>query len=83
MLRAGFRAIEDGVTSIETHFILQLYSALRTMVISRISHPAISLHQRRGTEVLILIPPVAGATSRAASTENTFIKTVEFLALFW
>jgi len=72
-LRAGPSAVEDCMTPIKTHLILQLLLPLGRLGIPRIRNPPISLHQRRRTQILVLIPPIAGATRRATSAENTFV----------
>lgn len=55
------------------------YSATSTH--SGVSHPPVSLHERSRSEVLILVPPVGRARRRAAGAENTFVETIEFLAV--
>lgn len=48
---------------------------------SRISNPSIGLHESGGTKVLVLIPPIGWTRCRATCAEDTFIQTVEFLAV--
>ena len=39
----------------------------------RVGNPAVSLHERRGAKVLVLVPPVARAARRAARAENALV----------
>lgn len=48
---------------------------------SRVRNPPIGLHERRRPEVLVLVPPVAGATGRAARAQDALVQPVELLAV--
>ncbi len=50
---------------------------------SRIRNPPICSHQRSGTEILVLVPPIAGARSAAACAQDTFVHPIKFLAILW
>jgi len=81
-LGAGSGTVENRMTPIQTHLVLQLLLPLSRLHIPRICDPAISLHQRGRAEVLVLVPPVTRATRRAARAEDAFIQTVELPAFF-
>lgn len=49
---------------------------------SRICNPPIRLHQRRRAEVLVLIPPITGATRRTACTQDTLVHPIELFPIF-
>ena len=74
-LGAGTRAVHDGVASVQREGVLQLGQALRE-VVSGVDHPAIGLHEDRGAQVLVSVPPVARAAGTAAGAENTLIEAV-------
>lgn len=74
------RAVEDGVAAVEREGVFQLLATLLALGVTRVSHPAVGLHEHRRTEVLVLVPPVRGARSRAASTQNALIQTVQTAA---
>lgn len=42
----------------------------------------VCLQQDSGTQVLVLIPPVAGAACAAASTQDAFVEPIKFAAIF-
>jgi hypothetical protein len=69
------------MASIQAELILQLLLPLLGRRIARIRDPPIRLHERRGPEVLVLVPPVGGARGGAACAEDAFVETVEFGAV--
>lgn len=50
------------------------------MRITRVSHPAVCLHQDSRAEVRIAIPPVRRAGCGAAGAQNAFVETVQVSA---
>lgn len=73
--------IENGVASVQTELVLQLLLPVRAVRISRVCNPPVRLHERRGPEVLVLVPPVARAARRAARTQDALVQPVELLAV--
>lgn len=71
----------DGVATVEREGVLESLATLRSELISAVNHPAVSLHQDGGSEVLIRVPPVRGARCRAAGTENALVETIQLLAV--
>ena len=47
----------------------------------RIGNPAICLHQRRRTEILVLVPPIRRTAGRTTGTKDTLVETIELLAV--
>jgi hypothetical protein len=70
------------VASVQAHAVVESILALGHLLVSRVGDPAVRLEKHGGAEVLLLVPPVGWARGRAAGTENTFVETVELLALF-
>lgn len=80
-LGAGPRAVKNGVASVHAHAVVQRGLALGGSLVTRVGQPAVGLEQDGGTEVLLAIPPVRGARGRAAGAEDTFVETVQLLAV--
>ncbi len=80
-LRAGLRAIQDGVAAIEPERILQEIEPLAGSFVARILQPAAGLQQCGGAEIAIAIPPIARAGGRAAGAQDAFVETIELLAV--
>jgi len=79
---ASFGAVEDRVASIDGVMILKFLHALFRLLIAGVDHPAISLHQHRGAQILVSVPPVGWAGSRTASAQNALVHSVQFGAIF-
>lgn len=47
----------------------------------RIRNPTIRLHQRRRSEILVLVPPIRRTTGRTTRTENAFVQPIQLLAV--
>jgi len=69
------------VAAVKREGVLEGLATLRAELISAVNHPAVSLHQDGGSEVLIRVPPVRGARCGAAGAENALVKTIELLAI--
>jgi len=82
-LGAGTGAIEDRVTPIQAHLILQLLLSLGTIRIPGVGYPSIRLHQGSGTEVFVLVPPIRWAGRGATRAQNAFVQSVELLTVVW
>lgn len=80
-LGAGPRAVHDGVAAVQREGVLQLGQALLREVVSGVDHPAVGLHEHGGPQVLVPVPPVAGAAGAAAGTEDALVQAVQFLPL--
>lgn len=59
-------SLEDGMASVQGKLVLELGLAFSRVGISGIGDPAVHLHEDGRAEVLVLVPPVRGARSRAA-----------------
>jgi len=77
------RTVEDGMTPVQAHFVLEHFFSLSSICIARVGNPAVGLHQGGRSEILVLVPPIRGTAGRATGAENTLVETVEFLAIFW
>ncbi len=75
------RAVEDGVTPVQTHAVVEHLLSLRVALVARVVEPAVGLQQDGWTEVLLAIPPVRGAGCGTAGAEDAFVETVELFAL--
>jgi hypothetical protein len=75
------RLDEHGVATVQREGVGELLQSLRLDRVPRVSDPAVRLHQHGGTEVLVLIPPVRRARSRAARAEDALVHAVELEAV--
>jgi hypothetical protein len=75
------RAVENGVASVQAHAVVEGVLALGLLLVTRVGDPAVRLEENGRSEVLLLVPPVGRARCRAAGAENTFVETVELLAV--
>ena len=75
------RAVENCVASIQAHAVVEGILALGLLLVTRVGDPAVRLEENGGSEVLLLVPPIGRARRRAAGAKNTFVKTVELLAV--
>lgn len=82
-LRARPRAVQNRVTPVQTHAVVEHLLALRFVLVAGVGEPAVGLEEDGGAEVFFAVPPVGGAGCRAASAEDAFIEPVEFFAVFW
>lgn len=81
-LGAGLCAVHDGVATVDGVLVLKLITTFSAELITRVSHPAVSLHEHSRAKVLVLVPPVRWAGGRAASTQDTFVQSIQLLAVF-
>ena|SRR5258706_9047814 len=80
-LRAGFRAVQDRVAAVQPERVLERIEPLSCRLVTRIVDPAISLEQRRRSQIAVGVPPVARARRRAAGAQDAFVKPVEPCAI--
>lgn len=80
-LRTRPRAIQNGMTSVQTHTVVQRLHPFGFMLIAAVCQPAVGLQQDGGTEVFFTVPPVGGAGGGAAGAEDAFVEAVELLAV--
>ena len=80
-LGAGLCAVHDGVATVDGVLVLKLITTFSAELITRVSHPAVSLHEHSRAKVLVLVPPVRWAGGRAASTQDTFVQSIQLLTV--
>src|SRR5208337_2246922 len=81
-LWAGPGAVHDRVTAIEAERVIEPIQALAGALIAAVGKPAVGLEQDRRAEILVLVPPVARARSRAAEAQNAFPLPIELGPIF-
>lgn len=79
-LGASPRAVKDSVATVQREGVLELLATLSTMRITRVSHPAVCLHQDGRAKVRIAIPPVRRASRGTAGAQNALIQAVQVTA---
>jgi hypothetical protein len=70
------------MTPVQAHAVVERILSLSHLLVSAVGNPAVRLEQHSGTEVLFLVPPVAGARGGAACAQDAFVEAVELLAVF-
>ena len=80
-LRTRPRAIQNGMTSVQTHTVVQRLHPFGFMLIAAVCQPPVGLQQDGGTEIFFTVPPVGGAGGGAAGTEDAFVEAIELLAV--
>lgn len=80
-LRTCPRAVENSVTSVQTHAVIQSCLTFFLLLITGICKPSVTLQQDSWSQVLLTVPPVGGARCRAACAENTFVKSIKLLTI--
>ena len=80
-LRAGPRAVHDGVAAVQLERVFQVVQALAGVLVARVGDPAVGLQQDGRAQVLVAVPPVAGAAGRAAGAQDALVQAVELLAV--
>src|SRR3954465_14546593 len=83
ILGTRFRAVHDGVTSIELERIFKRIQSLTRRLITRIDDPTISSQQCRRSKIAVAIPPIAGTRGRAACTENARRGPIDFFLILF
>src|SRR5271155_5608220 len=70
ILRAGLGAIHDGMAAVQPKRVLEKVETLAGRLVAAIDDPAIGRQQRRGTQVALAVPPIAGAACGAAGAQD-------------
>lgn len=87
MLGANFGAVHNSVAFVKLERSLgQLFETFFSFDVPRIRDPTIGLQENSGSEIIILssfAPPVTWTRGRAASAENAFVETIQFLSIFF
>src|SRR5262245_25300258 len=69
-LRAGLRAIHDGVAAVKAERVFEIVEPLAGRFITRVRDPARGLQQRGGAEEALAVPPIARTRGRAAGAQD-------------
>jgi len=80
-LGAAVCAIHDSMASVQFHCVVDPCETLGCEFITGVSDPPVGLHEDGWAQVILRIPPVGGAGSHAARTENAFVHSVQFSAI--
>src|SRR5690606_2023525 len=80
-LRAGPRAVHDGVAAVELERVLEVVESRTGVFVAGVDDPAVGLEQDRGAEVAIAVPQVAGARGAAAGAQDALVQAVELGAV--
>src|SRR6187455_3431580 len=82
VLRAGLGAIHDGVAAVEPERIFQFVEPLAGRLVARVDDPTVGREQRRGPEVAITVPPVAGAGRGTTRAQDARRGTIDLFLVF-
>lgn len=77
MLGADLGTVHNGMATVKLKRVVQIVQTLLRLVITRILNPSVCLHQNRGSQILVGVPPVTGARSGTAGTQNTFVHAIQ------
>src|SRR5690606_30259811 len=80
-LRAGARAVHDGVAAVQLEGIFEVVQAGAGVLVARVDDPAVGLQQDRRAQVTLAVPPVARAAGRAAGAQDALVQAVQLLAV--
>src|SRR5690606_19569073 len=80
-LRAGPRAVHDGVATVQLERVLEVVQARTGVLVARVHDPAVGLQQDRRAQVALAAPPVARAAGRAAGAREALVQAVQLLAV--
>lgn len=69
------------MATVDAHAVVEGGLALGGLLVTRVDQPTVRLEEDGRTKVLLAVPPVGGAGGRAAGAQNTFVETVELLAI--
>ena len=76
-LRAGVRAVHDGVAAVQFERVFQFVESLPGGLVAAIGDPAVSLQQHGRAQIAVAIPPITRAGSGTTGTHNTFDQSVQ------
>mmetsp|Transcript_93368 Transcript_93368/g.269674 ORF Transcript_93368/g.269674 Transcript_93368/m.269674 type:complete len:346 (+) Transcript_93368:162-1199(+) len=80
-LRAAVRAIHDAVATVELHGVVHPCEPLLCELVPGVRDPAVRLHQDRGAQVVLRVPPVRGARGHATRTQDALVHAVQLRAV--
>lgn len=80
-LGAGTCAVENRVATVQAHGVVEGGLTLSLALVTGVGQPAVGLKEDGGSEVLLRVPPVRGAGSRAAGAENALVETRQLLSV--
>jgi hypothetical protein len=69
------------VAAVQAHGVVEGLLALLLLLIPRVGQPPVALQQHGGAEVLLAVPPVAGARRRAARAQDALVQAVQLPAV--
>lgn len=69
------------MASVQAHAVVEHGLALLLLLITRVGQPTVALEQQSWAEVLLLVPPVAGAGCRAAGAQDALVQTIKLASL--
>jgi len=81
-LGASQGAQTNLVALADLHVTTKHLQTLVSVLITGVNHPSVGLHEHGWSQVVLRMPPVAGACRLAAGAEHAFVETVEKLTLF-
>ena len=64
------------MAAVDAEAVLHHGQALIGEVVAGVDHPAVGLHEDGGAQVLVRVPPVAGAGRAAAGTQDALVQAV-------
>ena len=64
------------MAAVEGEGVLELGATLLAKLVTAVGHPSVRLEEDCGAQVLVLIPPVAGARGGAARAQNALVQAV-------
>lgn len=80
-LRTRPAAVQNRVAAVQRHAVLERLQTLILLLVAAVGDPAVGLQKDGRAEVLLAVPPIAGAGSRAAGAEDAFVEAIELTAL--
>jgi hypothetical protein len=81
-LRASPRAVQNSMTPVQTHAVIQRRLSLLLLLISAIRQPSVTLQQHCRAKVFLRVPPVRRAGGGAAGAENALVEAIQLLTVF-
>mmetsp|Transcript_117543 Transcript_117543/g.228497 ORF Transcript_117543/g.228497 Transcript_117543/m.228497 type:complete len:322 (-) Transcript_117543:12-977(-) len=79
---AAVGAVHDPMATIQLHGVVDPCQTLLCELVPGISNPAVRLHEHRGSQIVLRIPPIGWAGSHAASTQDTFVHAIKLGTVF-
>jgi hypothetical protein len=76
-LGASERAKTDLIALSKFHVTAEHLKALLCVLVSRVDDPSVGLHEHSRSQVVLRMPPVAGASRLAACAQDALVQTVQ------